>query len=202
MIENNAGTMKAFRSFEARIVAVLAVPETSHFRTVPAAELHADLAGLKDDRHYGFTRPAGAREPWYARGTDMRSGRQVSLVSVEELEEVARRLEIAQLEPGWIGANIVVAGVPEFTLLPWGSRLVCGAGAVLVNEGDNAPCRFAGAEIARHVPERPGLDRLFPKAAIHRRGIVASVERAGVIAPGPIVIRVPEQRLWTGGTLL
>ncbi len=132
----------------------------------------------------------------------MRSGRQLSIVSIEELEAIARRLEIDRVEPGWIGANIVVEGVPDFTRLPWGGRLVFGEGAALVNEGDNAPCRFAGAEIARHFPDRPGLDRQFPKAAIDRRGIVASVERAGLIAPGPLVIRVPEQKPWTGGSLL
>jgi len=191
-----------FRNFEAQIVAVLATPEPSHFRTEPVDHLQTDLAGIVGDRHHGFTRRAGAREQWYARGTEMRSGRQVSVVAVEELAEIARRLEIPRLEPGWIGANVVVAGVPEFTLLPWGSRLVFGQGAVLVNEGDNAPCRFAGAEIARHFPERPGLDRQFSKAAIHRRGIVASVERAGPIAPGAVTVRIPEQRFWTGGTLL
>jgi hypothetical protein len=187
-----------FQHIEARIVAVLATPATSHFRTEPVAGLRTDLAGIIGDRHHGFTRPAGAREPWYPRGTEMRSGRQVSVVAAEELDEIARRLEIPRLEPGWIGANIVVAGVPEFTRLPWGARLVCGAGAVLVNEGDNAPCRFAGAEIGRHYPDRPGLDRQFPKAAIHLRGIVASIERAGAIAPGAVTIKIPEQKLWTG----
>jgi hypothetical protein len=192
----------AFRNLDAHVTAVLATPETAHFSTEPVAALSTDLAGIIGDRHYGFTRPAGAREPWYPRGTEMRSGRQVTIVAEEELAEIARRLEIPDLKPGWIGANIVVAGIPDFTRLPWGSRLACAGGAVLVNEGDNAPCRFAGAEIARHFPERPGLDRQFPKAALHLRGIVASVERAGAIAPGRLTVRIPEQRLWTGGTLL
>jgi hypothetical protein len=192
----------AFRNFEARVTAVLATPETAHFRTEPVGELRTDFAGILGDRHHGFTRRAGAREPWYPRGKEMRSGRQLTIVAEEELAEIARRLEIAALHPGWIGANIVVAGIPAFTRIPWGARLVCATGAVLVNEGDNAPCRFAGAEIARHVADRPGLDRLFPKAAIHLRGIVASVELPGAIAPGGLTVRIPEQRLWTGGTLL
>jgi MOSC domain-containing protein YiiM len=191
-----------FRNYTARVVAVLATPAREHFRTLPVDVLQVDLRGIPGDRHYGFTRGAGARERWYPAGMEMRSGRQLSIVSIEELEAIARRLEIDRVEPGWIGANIVVEGVPDFTRLPWGGRLVFGEGAALVNEGDNAPCRFAGAEIARHFPDRPGLDRQFPKAAIDRRGIVASVERAGLIAPGPLVIRVPEQKPWTGGSLL
>jgi MOSC domain-containing protein YiiM len=120
---------------------------------------------------------------------------------MEELTEVARRMDLPVVEPGWIGANVVTQGIADLTGLPWGTRLVCAGGAVLVNEGENAPCRFAGAEIARHFPDRPGLDRLFPKAAIHLRGILASVEQAGTIAPGPVTLRVPPQRAWKGGTL-
>jgi hypothetical protein len=194
-----------FRNVHGRLAAVLATLGAGHFRTGVIPGLRVDLGGIPGDRHYGFTRPAGARERWYAAGMEMRSGRQLSVVSEEELAEIARRLEVDRVEPGWIGANVVVAGVPDFTGLPWGTRLICGEGAdaaVLVNEGDNAPCRFAGAEIARHFPGRPGLDRLFPKAAIHLRGIVASVERAGTIAPGPLTIRVPEQKIWTGGSLI
>jgi hypothetical protein len=182
-----------------RIVTVLGTAGPLHFRTVPVESLNVDLQGLVDGRHRGFTRRAGAREPWYARGTEIRSGRQITVVSAEELAEVARRMDLPEVAPGWIGANVVTQGIPDLTGLPWGTRLVCGGGAVLVNEGENAPCRFAGAEIARHFADRPGLDRLFAKAAIHLRGILASVELAGTIAPGPVTLRVSPQRSWTGG---
>jgi hypothetical protein len=191
-----------YQTFKAQIIKTLATPHTSHFRTEYVAELQTDLAGIIGDRHHGFTRPAGAREPWFPRGTQIRSGRQLSIVSLEDLREIAQRLEITHLDPAWIGANILVSGIPNFTRLPWGTRLVCAEGAVLVNEGENAPCRFAGAEIARHHPDCENLDRHFPKAAIHLRGIVASIERAGPIAPGSLTIKVPEQNTWTGGTIL
>jgi len=190
------------QTFAGQIVQLLAVPSPAHFRTAIVPALTVDLQGIPGDRHYGFTRKAGARERWYEAGTEMRSGRQLSIVSAEELTEIARRMELPRIDPGWIGANLVVSGIPEFTRLPWGTRLFCGDGAVLVNEGDNAPCRFAGAEIARNFPDRERLDILFPKAAILLRGIVASVERAGAIAPGPLKVKIPEQKLWTGGTLL
>jgi hypothetical protein len=186
----------------AEVIKVLTTQRPGQFHTQKVPALEVDLRGIPGDRHYGFTRQAGARERWYEAGTEMRSGRQLSIVSAEELAEIARRMELPRIDPGWIGANVVVSGIPDFTRLPWGTRLFCGDGAVLVNEGDNAPCRFAGAEIARHFPDREKLDILFPKAAIFLRGIVASVERAGAVAPGPLKVKVPEQKLWTGGTLL
>jgi hypothetical protein len=184
----------------AEVIKVLTTPLPGHFRSQEVPALKVDLQGIPGDRHYGFTRKAGARERWYDAGTEMRSGRQLSIVALEELSEIARRMDLPRIDPGWIGANVVVSGIPDFTRLPWGTRLFCGDGAVLVNEGDNAPCRFAGAEIARNFPDRERLDMLFPKAAILRRGIVASVERAGAIAPGPLTVKIPEQKLWTGGT--
>jgi len=190
------------QTIPAQILRVLATQAPGHFRTQEVLALRVDLQGIPGDRHYGFTRKAGARERWYAAGTEMRSGRQLSIVSLEELAEIARRMELPRIEPGWIGANVVVSGIPDFSRLPWGTRLFCDDGAVLVNEGENAPCRFAGAEIAKNFPARERLDLLFPKAAILLRGIVASVERAGAIAPGPLNAKIPEQKLWTGGTLL
>jgi len=161
----------------------------------PLAELRLDLAGVVGDRHYGFTRRAGSREPWYPRGSEMRSGRQVTIVSVEELAEIAERMGLAELRPEWIGANIAVAGIPRLTQLPAGTRLRF-PGAAVVVEGANAPCRIAGKAIARHAG-KPDAELAFAKVAAGLRGVVASVERAGVIAAGDAVqVRIPEQRLY------
>jgi MOSC domain-containing protein YiiM len=191
------------KHLNARVVQVLTTPDIVHFRTAPVPALQVDLQGIPGSRHYGFTRPAGARERWYKKAMPMRSGRQITLVCAAELAEIARRMELPRIDPGWIGANVVIEGIPAFTLLPWGTRLFFGEGAVLVNEGDNAPCRYAGAEIAARFPERSGLDLLFPKLAKNLRGIVASVERAGVIhAGGAVKVKLPSQQIWPGGTLL
>jgi hypothetical protein len=178
----------------AAAIQVLTTPDVGDFRTRPVDQLTVDLQGIPGDRHYGFTRPAGARERWYKSGTPIRSGRQLTVVAAEELAIIAQRMELPVIEAGWIGANIVVTGIPDFTLLPWGSRLFFGEGAVLVNEGDNAPCRFAGAAIAAANPGRSGLDMLFVKAAQNLRGIVVSVERAGAIAPGRLIVQLPKQK--------
>jgi hypothetical protein len=183
----------------AEVAETLATPDQRHFATAPVAALTVDLQGIPGDRHYGFTRPAGARERWYPSGMEMRSGRQISIVSAEELAAIAARMDLPHIAPGWIGANILIRSVPDFTSLPWGTRLFFEGGAVLVNEGVNAPCRFAGAGIAAHYPERSGLDLLFPRVAKNLRGIVASVERAGGIAPGPVRLKIPAQKQWPGG---
>ncbi len=183
-------------------VQVLATPDPGSFHTSPVDALTLDLAGIPGDRHHGFTRRAGPREPWYKRGTTIRSGRQLSIVSTEELAAVARAMDLPRIDPAWIGANILLTGVPDLSALPWGARLFFGAeqqtGAVLVNEGDNAPCRQAGAGIAAAYPGRTGLDRLFVKLAKSRRGIVASVERAGLAAPGEVHLKMPPQAVWPG----
>jgi hypothetical protein len=193
--------MKAVRHLNAEAVQILATPDPGDFATRPVDALDLDLQGIPGDRHYGFARRAGAREPWYAKGTAMRSGRQLTIVSVEDLAAIAAAMDLPAIDPGWIGANVLVRGIPDFTLLPWGSRLFFGDGAVLVNEGDNAPCRYAGAAIAAANPGRAGLDRLFVKAARDLRGIVASVERPGRLAAGPVKLLVPPPKHWPGGNL-
>ncbi len=69
--------------------------ETLFVETEPYPEtrqvesLAVDLMGIPGTRHYGFSRKAGPREPWYPRGMEMRSGRQITVVSREELSAIA-----------------------------------------------------------------------------------------------------------------
>jgi MOSC domain-containing protein YiiM len=169
-------------------------PETKAVET-----LLLDHQGIPGTRHYGFTRKAGPREPWYPRGMQMRSGRQITVVSREELAAIADAMQVVQVAPEWIGANIVTSGIANLTLLPPGTRIAF-AEATLVVEAPNAPCRIAGKAIAQHLtPDAPpgGLDLAFPKKAKGLRGVVASVERAGTIRAGEtITVKVPPQTLW------
>lgn len=116
----------------------------------------------------------------------MRNSRQLTIVSVEELAEAAGALGIPRLLPEWLGANLLISGLPHLTQLAPGTRLFFPGEAVVVVEGENAPCRVAGKEVNRHFPERADLAGAFPKAAVHRRGIAAWVERAGWIAAGDV----------------
>jgi hypothetical protein len=160
------------------------VVEGSAVASTPHDALVLSYAGISGDRHEGLVRPSGPREPWYPRGTPMRNERQVSVLGLEELAEVAATLGIDRLDPSWIGANLVLSGIPNLTRLPPRTLLLFPSGATIRIDGDNDPCRKSGAAIAAHVEGRPDLQFAFVKAARDKRGLVGWVEREGIIRAG------------------
>ncbi len=159
-------------------------PDTLLSERTPSAQ--ALLGGFEGDKHAGWTRRADARVPWYPRGTLIRNERQVSLVSSEELVRIGAALGVEAVRAAWLGANLELSGIPSLTLLPRGTRLVFASGAVLMVELENIPCRGPGREIQRQLGAR-GIESRFVKAALHLRGVVASVERPGPITEGDSV---------------
>lgn len=189
----------AGRQFDARVVFCL-IAAGGDFVTAPVGALSVDFAGIVGDHHAGPTRRSTSREPWYPRGTEIRNDRQLTIVSPSELAEVAEAMDLPVIEPAWIGANLVLDDVADLTALPAGTKLLFAGGVSLSVEAENMPCRAAGRSIAGHFPEREGLDLLFWKAAFHKRGLVASVEKPGTIATGePVTLRIPAQRLYRPG---
>jgi hypothetical protein len=185
------------KTLRGRVAGVLAAASDKDLTSARVASLQLDLGGAQGDRHHGFARKAGSREPWYPRGTEIRSGRQISIVSVEELAEIARRLHLPELPAEWIGANVVIEGVPSLSYLPPATRLHFAGDASVVVEGINAPCRDAGRAIVRNSGGSAELELAFAKVAQGLRGVVASVERAGAVMPDTEVqVRVPEQRVY------
>ena len=87
------------RTIHGRLVGVYSAGEPKDLTCVAATVLTLALGGVPGDRHFGFTRKSGAREPWYPRGTEIRSGREISIVSLEELAEAARRMDLPATEP-------------------------------------------------------------------------------------------------------
>jgi hypothetical protein len=186
------------RRLEARATAVL-VPTGESFVTRSVEAIELDFEGVPGDRHAGWTRGADSRTPWYVRGTPIRNVRQVSIVAADELAEVARRMELPEVRAEWIGANVVVDGVARLSRLPAGTLVFFPSGAALRIEEMNGPCRTSGASIAEHFPDRSGLDLAFPRVARGLRGVVASVDREGIIRAGDALkISVPEQWIWEG----
>ena len=164
------------------------------FETNPVDSLDLGFAGITDDRHGGLTRRSGGREPWYPRGTEIRNERQVSLVSPDDLESIAVLMNVPVVKPEWIGANLLVGGIRDFTMLPPRSTLFFEGGVTIRIDGLNIPCRLSGRAIAAHYPEREGLDIAFVKTARYLRGLVGWVEKPGTVRVGETVkVNVPEQ---------
>ena len=166
------------------------------FVSEPAERLDLTYAGIEGDRHAGLTRKSGAREPWYPRGTPMRNERQLSLLGAEELADVAAAMGMAVLEPAWIGGNLVLAGIPDFSRLPPRTILMFPSGAAIRIDGDNGPCRQSGRAIAAATGVAKH-ETAFVVAAKHRRGLVGWVEREGTVRLGDrVTVRVWEQALY------
>lgn len=128
-------------------------------------QLTVDFAGISGDYHAGLTRKSASREPCYPRGTEIRNDRRVTIVSPDELGE-----------PAWIGANLVLSGLPD-----------------LFPPAENARCKVAGVSVGEFA-QRDGVDLLFPKVARHKRGLVASDGKPGMIATGEAVkVRRPRR---------
>ena len=161
-----------------------------------ADRLDLGLVGIIGDCHSGLTRKSDVRTiKIYPRNSDICNVRQLTLLSVEELAEIAAAMKIPELKPEWIGANIVTSGIPRLTLIPPSTRLQFPSGATLVVDMENAPCRQIADVIRRHHPDEAPR---FVKAAQHRRGITAWVEREGTIHAGDtITLFIPPQRIYS-----
>ena len=139
--------------------------------------------GIVGDVHAGFTHGADSRTPWYPRGTLIRNDRQISIVSAEELSLIAKDLHVPEVKPEWLGANLLLSGIPNLSLLSGDTRLVFSSGAVLSHLRENNPCSGPGKLISAAY-NQPDLVSQFPKAAMHLRGLVATVELPGIISKG------------------
>ena len=161
----------------------------------PCARIAATFAGPVGDLHLGLTRPSCSRmTAQYKQGTEISNTRQFSVLSDENLAEMAAIMGLDSLSPGLLGATMVLSGIPDLSYLPPGSRLQAASGATLVVNLNNRPCTFPAQAIeAAH----PGFGAKFKPAAQGRRGITAWVEREGEFALGEdLRLHVPEQRPW------
>lgn len=186
------------RKLAAKVSALYVAP-SDHFETRPVDELRLGFDGISGDFHAGATRRSGGREPWYPRGTEMRNERQLSIVAADELAIVAERMGLAEIKPEWIGANLLIEGVPNLSMLPAATLLFFKGGVTIKVDAQNGPCRIAGRSIAQNagMADIEAGALLFPKSAKRLRGLVAWVEKPGTIKAGEeISVRVPEQWIY------
>ncbi len=146
-----------------------------------------ELDGFVGDKHRGYMRGAYEGES-YPAGTIRRNDRQWSAVSIEELAMMTEAMNLQDnLTAETLGANLCFEGIPNFSGLPRGTKLLFPSGAALIVEDYNPPCHYMSDEIAKtHMTlsgESPGK-LAFLKAAKKLRGLVGVIDVAGEINQG------------------
>lgn len=170
--------------------------QDNDLRSEALTEACLTFDGIAGEFHGGATRASCSRVlSQYPRGTEIRNVRQVSIVSQEQLQAIADQMGLEAIDPRWIGASMVVAGIPDFTHIPPSSRLQATSGACLTVDMENRPCILPGREIDK---DHPGFGAKFKPAAKNRRGVTAWVEREGAVALGDtLVLHIPDQPVWS-----
>jgi hypothetical protein len=182
--------------FQGEVTAILARDSRdTGFEKARSGQTRLTFAGPEGDCHAGLTRKSDSRTlPLYKRDVDIRNVRQITILAEEELTEIAARLKIPAIDPAWFGANLVVKSIPDMTLLPPSTRLQFPSGATLVVDMENYPCSQIAKVVERH---HPGTQFNVVKAAMHKRGVTAWVEREGDVNTGDkIKIVTPPNRLY------
>ncbi len=177
------------------------VPDrAASLRSVALAEAELTFGGIAGEAHGGETRLSCSRViSQHPRNTTIRNVRQLSIVSAEELAEIADKIGVEAMNPAWVGASLVIKGISDFTHLPPSSRLQAPSGATLVIDMENQPCHLPAPVIDE---DAPGHGKAFKTAAKGKRGVTAWVEREGLIAVGDTLrLHVPSQRGWQGAGL-
>lgn len=165
-------------------------PDT--FVSRPVVKIDLDYGGIPNDRHFGITKAAGPREKkYYELGTKIANRRQISIVSLEELDQILRKFEsietrfsimellrIKSRQTGttfrypeqtifasWLGANMMLSGFPTLSQLPPSSHIMFPSGAGLCCTKTNDPCVDPG-EVIEKAAHMSGVSAKFPIAAI------------------------------------
>lgn len=184
-------------SFQGRITWLGRVPDrnTPEITTIAVPEMPLDFAGMQGEVHAGLTRAACVRvRAQHPAGTEIRNVRQISIVCAEELAKIAMKIGVETLNPAFLGASIVISGLPDFSHLPPSSRLQSQDGVTLTIDMQNRPCQFPAKTIEKAFP---GHGKAFKSAAVGKRGVTAWVERPGTLRIGDqITLHVPDQRAW------
>ncbi|OIQ30599.1 MAG: sulfurase [Alphaproteobacteria bacterium MedPE-SWcel] len=181
--------------FGAEITWMGMVPAGDGIQAEPRETLDLGFHGITGERHEGAERASCVRvKNLYPVGTDIRNVRQLTILSEEELRGIANEMGLNHVDPRYLGASIVIRGIPDFTFVPPASRLQGPDGVTLTIDMENRPCVLPGREIEK---DHSGYGPKFKSAAENRRGITAWVERPGQLKLGDSLrLFVPSQRGW------
>jgi MOSC domain-containing protein YiiM len=183
--------------YSAQIVwlGVITQRKSVELQTEARSFIKIDWNGVLGSGHSGRTRFSDVRvSQQHDKGTEISNVRQLSIVSQEDIEQISAGMCMGQFDPSWLGANLVVSGLPDFSHLPPSSRLQSANGTTLIVDMQNHPCHQIGKTIDLDFP---GKGRDFTHHAKGRRGITAWVERPGQLNLGDTLkLHCPEQRNW------
>ncbi|WP_170761698.1 MOSC domain-containing protein [Ruegeria lacuscaerulensis] len=181
--------------FDGVVVWLGHVPAGASIRANAVDKLNLAFSGDRGARHEGENRASCVRmKNLYPQGTEIRNVRQLSVLSAEEMEATAKEMGLDQVDPSFLGASIVLRGIPDFTHIPPSSRLQGTGGVTITVDMENRPCVLPGREIEADLP---GHGVSFKPAAKGRRGVTAWVERPGELKLGDrLTLFVPDQRNW------
>jgi hypothetical protein len=166
-------------------------------RCEPLDEAFARFDGFEGEAHSGLTRPSCGRvTSQHPRGTTINNVRQLSVMSSEEIAQIATTMGLSVIDPRLLGVSMIIEGIADFTHVPPSSRLQCEtSGATIAVDMLNRPCVLPSREIEM---EHEGFGAKFKPAAVGKRGVTAWVEREGLVRIGDIVrLHVPDQRAWS-----
>lgn len=164
-------------------------------RSASASELSLTFDGPQGEAHAGRTRPSCVRvKSQHPEGTEIANVRQLTVLSAEEIAEIAVDCGMDDLDPIYLGATLVIEGIADFTHVPPSSRLQAENGTCIVIDMENRPCNLPAREIEK---DQPGRGKPFKQAATGKRGVTAWVERPGVLRIGDqLRLHIPDQRPW------
>ena len=112
------------------------------------SSLQAELDGFAGDRHRSIAREAwtGDKQP---EGTVRRNERQWSAMSVEEINDIADKMDLKEpLTAAILSVNLCFEGIPQLSLLPKGTILKFSSAAELMVEEYNPPCSEMSEKIS------------------------------------------------------
>lgn len=182
--------------FEAEVVWLGRVADREEaLEAESAQELALSFGGAGGECHGGVTRASCSRvSALYETGTEIVNVRQLSILSQEELDQIASNMGLEAVDPAWVGASLVIKGLPDFTHVPPNSRLQGPDGVTITVDMENRPCVFPG-RVIEGVYE--GFGAKFKPAAKNLRGVTAWIERPGTLKIGDTLrLFIPDQPVW------
>ncbi|AQS46966.1 MULTISPECIES: MOSC domain-containing protein [Thioclava] len=181
--------------YQGEVVWLGLVTTEGQLTSTPVEEIEFTFDGPVGELHGGRTRPSCSRvTDQHPKGTEIANVRQLTILSAEELAETAFAMGVPEIDPSWVGATIVLRGLPDLTHIPPSARLQNETGLTLVVDMENRPCVLPGRVIEEHYPDK---GKRYKPAAHGRRGVTAWVERPGRLVVGETLrLHIPDQRAW------